>query len=298
MYYFEYIVPFKDAYCSFLMKKDRFDNIPIEHIEGPDLPIGLYRSISLEDYMQLSEQIHSFQEATLSITLFPNCNQLYFFRFLYNYYYPQILHYMINIFNCNYEWSSLNQWDFKSVFWEKEQIFVKQANNFLIDWENNKSKLALNILNNGLYFPFFYRINSKTKIKEIVLGRHRFLSILLNPSLFKNKKFLFIDLSIFFNTDLMDFNSLKDYKSQVINTIKPVPMFILDKNLKPVVYKRSFYNQYLFYDYFMRFVDILAAELFNYTDSIKPNSYFNIESHWNLFINNKFKHIQSLENFY
>lgn len=114
----------------------------------------------------------------------------------YYYYYMISLHNLINTYNCAWDFHSINEKQHINGTNLKYTDFTH--NEYLKKYENEKIGLAEDILNNGMYFPYFvYGLpeEQENNIIHLALGKHRYYSKLLyqhkNNKLIEDK-FLFI----------------------------------------------------------------------------------------------------------
>ena len=109
----------------------------------------------------------------------------------FNYYKAYIynIHTLINKYSLHYEWLDLNNKFYLGV---SNQQYYEYLNSFHNPWLNkyqkNQKNLGADILENGMFTPFFYTVREGKKY--IVVGKHRLYSLyvqhLYNPI---NKKF-------------------------------------------------------------------------------------------------------------
>lgn len=127
---------------------------------------------------------------------------------------------------CTYEW--LKPKDFQRFF-TKSCDFNKFLldNPYLNQYQNDKIKLAEDILENGTYFPIFAR--KEQDYTRIYQGNHRLYSLMIyDKKIHKiEKQFLFIyfpapDIKV--NIDWYDFNlqTLEIYKQNIVTNYKSI----------------------------------------------------------------------------
>lgn len=115
---------------------------------------------------------------------------------LYNYYYMISLYNLIKFYNCKWEFLSINDKNFLNGTNLKYDDF--SVNKYLRLYQNEKIKLAEDIINNGMYFPYFVYGLPEEQIDDnsvsIALGKHRYYSKLLYQNKYGkiDTKFLFI----------------------------------------------------------------------------------------------------------
>jgi len=128
-------------------------------------------------------------------------NNLYF-------YYQANLQYLLKNKYVDYTWnkiSNLEFYDYKGL--EYENFLTKNPDPWLHMYSHNKLLLATDILNNGMYTPFFYY--TKNNKNYIFLGRHRFYSLKLYEFIYNkkiDKNFLFIKLPTPFDNNQLSLN--------------------------------------------------------------------------------------------
>ena len=75
---------------------------------------------------------------------------------IYTIYYPLWIYDLINNQKCTYEWLNICDYKFINASGRDEQDFNLKGNPFITDAiKKNKKELGLDILKNGMYFPFF-----------------------------------------------------------------------------------------------------------------------------------------------
>lgn len=114
----------------------------------------------------------------------------------YYYYYMISLYNLIHTYNCKWKFHTVNEKIFLNGTNLKYDDFSR--NPYLDEYCNNKIGLAEDILQNGMYFPYFVYGLPQEQIDQntisIALGKHRFYSKLLYQKKYGkiDKKFLFI----------------------------------------------------------------------------------------------------------
>lgn len=207
-------------------------------------------------------------------------------QYYYMYYYTQTLY--SEIHNCDQPW----QWDYCSNYQDMHEEHTEQGflglnhvrdNPFI---NNNLSGLVKDILENGMFFPFYTYYNVVTH------GVHR-LYALKNANV--NKKFLFINMK---NTACdkyeMDYEKFKEKNLQPI--FQPVPFFFLAEDFKSV-YKIEVNSKEMISNCATIMNDNFASLFFYYRDTISPLNIFNDEAAWDTFINSPFPHIKEMDCF-
>ena len=94
--------------------------------------------------------------------------------FCYYYFYMQLLYFLIHYAGCSYKWINLTSENYfieRNLSNEVLKDFAGANPNPYICKQDTKS-LGLDILKNGMYFPFCEFNN------EIIFGRHRLYSLL------------------------------------------------------------------------------------------------------------------------
>ena len=112
---------------------------------------------------------------------------------LYNYYIYNIYQ-LLTKYKLNYYWFDLNEQFYNGIINNNYSNYKFYNNNYWLNkYKDNKIGLGQDILKNGMFTPIFFQIiNNK---KYIILGRHRYYSLLMNHYLNPiNKKFLFIEI--------------------------------------------------------------------------------------------------------
>lgn len=193
----------------------------------------------------------------------------------YYYDYMLFLHRCFHIEHWEYKWINLLENKFECPIQVDPSMFINLNNSFLDEANNNKKLLGLNILENGMYFPF---ISLKDKEKgniQCLFGKHRLYSLLLNSTKLNNKKFLFLKTPYL---NMYEFNE-KDY---LICKIKCPYIKRGQINYKDTK------NHIELINYFLSFSDSLPNHIYLYRDKIKPNPIFNNEKLFKEFIENPF----------
>lgn len=222
---------------------------------------------------------------------------------IYNYYYLQMVHEIVNKLPCSYKWINLHEWKekFPSFVLDEERLISSMqgdsGNAYLERTLANRPTLGRDILRNGMYFPFFYQRQGN---KEMPLfGSHRIYSLLacLKPE--DDIKFLCIDFTRFV-TYYYHLDVTKD-KAQFLkrmNFSEKMPCFTVDRFIDDsAVYKTLSNNQQICWEYFRCFNDTLGTRMFENRHLVKPNPVFNDEKAWEKFIKSPFNVQADLEKF-
>ena len=191
--------------------------------------------------------------------------------------------YLYNVYtlinDCGLKWEFLDMSNINSNYIPSRQDEVNNGENFeltnnkyIYQYKDDKIQLALNIANEGMFFPFYCDAIDKNIV--IHLGKHRLYSIKLYIETYKTfpKKLLFIYLP---SDDEQNFNDIYLYNYRYCNDFS--------------AYKLEKQNIQSAIDIIKNcdiFGSVLSALLFD-TD-IKPHSILNDEQLFIDFINNPF----------
>ncbi len=111
----------------------------------------------------------------------------------YNKYHLQLynIHTIINHYGFKYRWLDVSKEKFLNYTHVSYKYLLPQ-DKYLQDVKEDRSKMGEDILQRGMFFPFFYCI--KDNQNYLFMGKHRLHSLLLYHKQCKfNKKFLFIE---------------------------------------------------------------------------------------------------------
>lgn len=196
---------------------------------------------------------------------------------LYYYHYLYFLHQFFQNGKWKYEFRNLLNYNFFQYGLDvaKADFDNFKYNPYITTNKKDHSALGKDILQNGMYFPFFCFKDKDLNKRSVLLGRHRLYSLLLNESLIKNKEFLFLELPYYSFHDV--YNS-EDY----IPSIKCITI-----ENHQIVFK-ILNNQKDTMEAFVTLSDTLPKLIYPYRDKIKPNSIFNNEKLFKEFIENPF----------
>ena len=192
----------------------------------------------------------------------------------YYYHYLNCIYQLINNYHWSYLWIDLNHSDYlyKNCSGKRYKEFFTQ-NSYLNDCKNNKKQLGLDILKNGMYFPFFgLSLEQKELSKHqinLLLGKHRLYSLLNNKELLENKKFLFL---------IAPFSPSEMFNSKILINEE---IYIAQKNN---LYTFTAKNRNQFVRAFIMFSDTIPEWIYPYGELIKPNPILNDEELFKQFI--------------
>ena len=277
----------RERYGIISVAKNPF-NVSLQKLE-------LYQNISEDLYNECKN--HSIiVEPDYKLMGFNNLNNSQIFLFAYYYYYLKQLHQIINNNYCSYEWAGIDNELFHNNMTPEKFLLEQEgrtSNQYLKNFSTQPNELALDIINNGTYFPMsFYKLNGN---KNIVFGRHRFYSLYKNKELLLKRKFLFLDFSNF----AYIWNIIDCSNCQIL--LKPIQNNSIDcflfSNDKKNIFKTQTKYSLLFWNYFRCFSDELGKNVYAHRNNILPHPIFNNEKAWEKFINSPFQEIAELENF-
>lgn len=102
---------------------------------------------------------------------------------------------LIKFYDYKPHWFYIDEHPFYNFTSHKPNNFVDLGDPFLLQFKTVKTDLAADILQKGMYTPFFYYIGKKGE-KVLLLGKHRLFSLLryhqtISPI---DKKFLFLEV--------------------------------------------------------------------------------------------------------
>ena len=198
---------------------------------------------------------------------------------LYNYYYMISLYNLIHEYNCEWEFFNINDKNFLNGTNLKYDEFAR--NNYLVKYQDQKTGLARDILQNGMFFPYFIYGSKDEQPDEntirLALGKHRLYSKLLYQAKEKtniDKKFLFIYVP---NSFSIDRNHRRPSKNPNYH------FYILNSNNKPIIKNDKFASGRAL----MRYFDITGGRLSNeiINSKLATNQILNDESLFQEFIN-------------
>lgn len=287
MQYFISFLRLQEEYGAISIIKNPFDI----NIRDKDMVIYRPATTKLYDYYKNNHEIilePTFQLKDLS--LYTQEQRIFI---LYNYYYLQLLHEAVQKKYLSYKWCYLDEISLHNSMTPQNFQQSQHVNPYLINWKNEPKTLAMDILQNGNYFPLAFRtLNNESYIH---LGRHRYYSLMQNKELFKNKKFLFLDFSKF----IFIWNKVpitQTYK--LINPIVNEPLSCYQLSSNGTGLFKTYHNAaYLIWNYFRNFSDALSGDIKNVESFVKPNPVFNNEQAWESFITKPFHKIVELEEF-
>lgn len=247
-------------------------------------------AITQDQYEYYKNNFSVLIENPLTTITFPGVNNYKTLAFYYYYYYMQFIYHLIHSCNCSYKWINFSEYEYGQLDTDKDILYDFQGRNpnpYIAG--HQPRELAEDILKNNMYFPFFSANN------KIIMGRHRHYAIKNNLDLFKNKKFLVIDIN------KLEFYFLKGVFSQwekntQQNIANDVPCFVLSEH-SDILMRTYTNNLFLIIQYFLTFSDCLPHLLYKTKQINKPNPILNSEKLFNNFINQKFSYISKLENF-
>ena len=274
-----------DVFCANCQKENELDFFPFKdsfHFEEKTNYLSIVNDNSINQYQFSCKQMN----IDIKQNLF----------FYYNYYYLKMLYYLCKLNNLSYFFTDINDIKFAHININNSFLLcnnVIRPNNYLNDANNKFKLLSTDILEHGMFFPFFVNKDGQNRY-NIMGGIHRFCALKHN-SLSKNKNFLFIDTS--FYTKLQGKQQLALEKiEQIYNTnfSNPQSIYLLTDNN---CYSTKTKNMYLYYIFFKIITEKIVSYLNLYPKAIMPHPVFNNEKAWNTFINSPFQEIAELENF-
>lgn len=294
MYYYKSLIENQQLY-SVIKANNKFTQ--------PHMPYW-YNLISQMEYDFLAQQKDIIVENDLQVFEFPKkweSHKKYFF--IYNYYYLQLVHEIVNKLNCPYKWMNLYEWKKFFPFFVLNEKRIESSmkedhdNAYLTRTLKDETYLGKDILKNGMYFPFFYQRKGD---KEIPLfGSHRIYSLLKCLQENDDIKFLCIDLTKFVTFYYhIEVTIDKAAFLQKINFPSYLPCFCVETLVENSnLYKTTSNNQQICWEYFRRFNDSIGTIISNYSNFIKPNQIFNNINLWEQFIKEPFSYQPALELF-
>ena len=204
----------------------------------------------------------------------------------YNYYYLHNLYYLIHNNSLQYQWIDFkNIKNVKNNGWslnqEKENMFLSTFNDDTL-WKD--------IIDNGIYFPFFGLTDDNNNITTLLYGHHRWYS-LQKYSQYFSKQFLFIDLKnicMKYGTSTLKIVNTKQNNLTDCYLLSNNPNYIFKFKTNLIIYLYYFFNL---------FSHSLAPQIFKYRNILSTHSQFNNQKDWDIFINNPFSHIAELDDF-
>ena len=195
---------------------------------------------------------------------------------IYNYYYLYNIYTLINNYHIEWKFINLNDSLITSILDVSESNFSETKNHinkYLIEYKNNTSKLAEDIIKNGMFFPFF-----GTSFKEkyrVILGNHRLYSLLKYQKEKRiDKQFLFLSIP-------------RNNEENIFNDSSFLYKFLSKEEYKIIKVKPKNYSEII------PIMDIFGGQisnlLFEEKEIICPSKILNDEKAFINFINNPFE---------
>ena len=195
----------------------------------------------------------------------------FYIAYIYN------IYYLINYYNLKYEWLDITKNNFFDGIKNRSYSnFSGFGNPWLDKYLSNTIELAEDIMENGIFCPFFYqKINDK---KYLIMGRHKLYSLLLYSKIKPiNRKFLFIEIPN--STNQLQ---IKDFSKKLF--------YFNHNNMNPIMYNLK--TQKEFFKIIHDTGDALTDYLW-FKKSI-PYKAFNNENYFQDWINKEFDYEQFL----
>lgn len=253
-----------------------------------------YQNITREEFECFSKngiRIGSpFQEIDLSFASSPGERKIYH----YVYYYSKFVHTLINKCNLTWEWQSILSWkENESITESLDRILTdinqieSNSNPFFLNMQQDCTSLAKDIIDNGLYFPFYYELLFSGE-KRLYLGKHRLYSLLQNKNY--SNEFLFINVKPL-SPEKMTPEVIFQEKYRLSEKI---PCYYLSKDPGRIFVTEEDYL-YFIRQSFIKISDRIAPSIAKYRNCILPNPIFNDERMFKDFISKPFPIIDRFE---
>lgn len=207
---------------------------------------------------------------------------------IYNFYLYNI-HCMINILNYKYEWAKVSSYRFSNFGEYDVSDFSRLPNPFLLDYQNEKIKLAEDILENGMFFPFYggkLENPINPELYFIIQGKHRLYALKRYSETinYLRKEFLFITYPI-------DVQYFRYFSENTKNNIpNDVYMYNFDFENKKIILKKinSYTDSLKIMDSFGTSLGLYLYELRKQNINIKAINILNNQEDFKNFISSPF----------
>ena len=147
-----------DVFCANCQKENELDFFPFKdsfHFEEKTNYLSIVNDNSINQYQFSCKQMN----IDIKQNLF----------FYYNYYYLKMLYYLCKLNNLSYFFTDINDIKFAHININNSFLLcnnVIRPNNYLNDANNKFKLLSTDILEHGMFFPFFAFFLSKTTKKQ------------------------------------------------------------------------------------------------------------------------------------
>ena len=198
------------------------------------------------------------------------------------------LYQMINKLKYKWEWARVSTYRFSNFGEYDVTDFSRLPNPYLLEYQGEKIKLAKDILENGMYFPFYGGKIDKPINPElyfILQGKHRLYSLTRYSEDidFIWKKFLFITYPI-------DIQYFRMFTNRNETLPEPIQMYDVDQETGTIVLET-----FNLYTETVKVMDRLGGAMGNYFYKlrkqgieVKAPSVLNNEDEFNEFINSEY----------